>query len=77
MTAVTALRGSTTADGLSLTRQRSLFHWEAGWICYFCVGNALAVPLITRMGGVLDAILSEEMSTKQETHYQYENRAAA
>ena len=27
---------------------------------YFCMGNALVVPMITRMGEVLDAIISEE-----------------
>lgn len=27
---------------------------------YFCMGNALVVPMITRMGKVLDAIIAEE-----------------
>lgn len=27
---------------------------------YFCMGNALVVPMITRMGGVLDTIIAEE-----------------
>ena len=27
---------------------------------YFCMGNALVVPMITRMGRVLDTIIAEE-----------------
>ena len=27
---------------------------------YFCMGNALVVPMITRMGKILDVILKEE-----------------
>ena len=27
---------------------------------YFCMGNALVVPMITRMGKVLDTIIAEE-----------------
>ena len=27
---------------------------------YFCMGNALVVPMITRMGKILDIILKEE-----------------
>ena len=27
---------------------------------YFCMGNALVVPMITRMGTVLDAIIEKE-----------------
>ena len=27
---------------------------------YFCMGNALVVPMITRMGGVLDEIVAAE-----------------
>lgn len=33
---------------------------------YFCIGNALVVPMITRMGKVLDEIISEE--NKKEEH---------
>ena len=70
---------------LTPTEAERMQGFEDGWtdtgmptrMRYFCMGNALAVPLITRMGGVLDAILSEEMSTKQKTYDQYENRAAA
>ena len=28
---------------------------------YFCMGNSLVVPMITRMGNVLDAIINEEI----------------
>lgn len=41
--------------------------FEDQWTCgmpdrmrYFCMGNALVVPMITRMGRVLDAIIDEE-----------------
>ena len=27
---------------------------------YFCMGNALVVPMITRMGHILDSIIQEE-----------------
>ena len=30
------------------------------WMRYFCMGNALVVPMITRMGRVLDTIIAEE-----------------
>ena len=38
-------------------------NWTAGMpdkMRYFCMGNALVVPMITRMGTVLDTIIEQE-----------------
>lgn len=42
--------GITTANGKKMPRRMR----------YFCMGNALVVPMITRMGRVLDAIIEKE-----------------
>ncbi len=33
---------------------------------YFCMGNALVVPMITRMGKVLDAVIEKEQCFEYE-----------
>ena len=43
---------------------------------YFCMGNALVVPMITRMGGILDVIYSEESSAESGNN-QAQNQTAA
>lgn len=46
---------------------------------YFCMGNALVVPMVTRMGKVLDAIIEEENhpeTKKRERLYVEESRYA-
>lgn len=39
---------------------------------YFCMGNALVVPMITRMGEVLDVIMENEPSKGEEMPLSYE-----
>ena len=49
-----------TAAGLPMLPVNKINAVSAERMRYFCMGNALVVPMITRMGKVLDEIIEEE-----------------
>lgn len=60
--------GSTRLRTLTPVEAERLQGFDDGWtdtgmperMRYFCMGNALVVPMVTRMGAILDQIISEE-----------------